>query len=216
MVRDPVFNKKVERQSLASKKRSRISGLGATTKAWSRVFELCSVKEMQMAKIELFTFVGLYSNGLDTLANILEKGRLFADVEGVQHSTMLEWRLAPDMFPLRRQAQIVCTFAAQWPARAAGLDVPEAIKGESTIEDLLAAVTKVKSDLRRLTPDQLQQRDLVPLTFSIGELEPTMPIGRWLSGFATTNFYFHLSMAYAILRANGVPLGKRDMFAAGL
>ena len=40
--------------------------------------------------------------------------------------------------------------------------------------------------------------------------------GQWIAGFATTNFYFHLSMVYAILRSRGVPLGKRDLFAGGL
>ncbi|HEY0629635.1 MAG TPA: DUF1993 family protein [Sphingomicrobium sp.] len=43
-----------------------------------------------------------------------------------------------------------------------------------------------------------------------------MPISQWIAGFATTNFYFHLSTAYGIMRANGVPLGKRDLFAGGL
>ena len=44
-------------------------------------------------------------------------------------------------------------------------------------------------------------------------MEPTLPAGQWLSVFATTNIYFHLSMAYAILRMKGVPIGKIDLFA---
>ena len=50
----------------------------------------------------------------------------------------------------------------------------------------------------------------------LGVMKPEMPIEQWVTGFATTNFYFHLSMAYAILRQRGVPLGKPDLFAGGL
>lgn len=47
-------------------------------------------------------------------------------------------------------------------------------------------------------------------------MEPTFEVAQWIPGFATPNFYFHLSMAYAILRSKGVALGKRDFFAGGL
>ncbi len=47
-------------------------------------------------------------------------------------------------------------------------------------------------------------------------MSPTLPVGQWISGFATTNLYFHASMAYAILRAKGVPIGKIDLFPTGL
>ena len=54
------------------------------------------------------------------------------------------------------------------------------------------------------------------VTVSLGQLEPTLPVGQWISGFATTNLYFHLSTAYGILRSKGVQIGKRDLFAGGL
>ena len=167
-------------------------------------------------KVGLYSFVGVYSQGLDTLANLLRKGVEYANTIGGSEAEMLGWRLAPDMFPLRRQAQIVCSFAQQWPARAAGLDVPPAVEGESSVSDLLDAITAAKAYLKDLKPEQFEGRDEVPLTLDIGELKPSLPMGQWVSGFATTNFFFHLSMAYAILRMKGVPLGKRDMFAGGL
>ena len=167
-------------------------------------------------KVGLYSFAGMYSRGLDTLANLLGKGLEHANTTGCTEPEMLGWRLAPDMFTLRRQAQIVCSFAQQWPARAAGLDIPPAVEGESSVSDLLDAITAAKAYLKNLKPEQFEVRDEVPLTLDIGELKPSSPIGQWVSGFATTNFYFHLSMAYAILRMKGVPLGKRDMFAGGL
>ena len=167
-------------------------------------------------KVGLFSFVGLYSQGLETLANILRKGAEHAAATGIPESELLTWKLAEDMFPLRRQAQIVCSFAKQWPARAAGLSVPPSLEGESTLAELHAAIADAKAYLADLKPEQFEGRDDVPLTLDIGQLKPTLPIGQWVSGFSTTNFYFHLSMTYAILRTKGVRLGKRDFFAGGL
>jgi hypothetical protein len=167
-------------------------------------------------KLSLYSFVGLYSQGLDTLANLLKKGVEHANAIGASETEMLGWRLAEDMFPLRRQAQIVCSFAQQWPARAAGVSIPPALEGESRVSDLLDAIAAAKAYLKELNPEQFEGRDEVPLTLDIGELKPSLPTAQWVGGFATTNFYFHLSIAYAILRMKGVPLGKRDMFAGGL
>jgi len=167
-------------------------------------------------KLGLYSLVGLYSQGIETLANLLKKGVEHAKATGASEAEMLDWRLAQDMFPLRRQAQIVCTFATQWPARAAGLTVPAAVEGESSVSDLLDAIAAAKAYLKDLKPEQFEGRDEVPLTLDIGEIKPSLPIGQWVGGFATTNFYFHLSLTYAILRMKGVPLGKRDLFAGGL
>ena len=139
-------------------------------------------------KVELFTFVGLYARGLDTLANILTKGTEHAAAMGVPEADVLSWRLAEDMFPLRRQAQIVCNFAKQWPARAAGLTVPPSLEGESTFSELKAAILDAKAYLSELKPEQFEGRDNVPFTLDLGELKPTLPMGQWVSGFATTNF----------------------------
>ena len=167
-------------------------------------------------KVDLYSFVGIYSRGLDTIAHLLKKGKAHAAAHGVDEVEMLDWRLAEDMFPLRRQAQIVCNFAQQWPARAAGVDVPKGLGEEPSFDELLAGIADAKAYLQTLRPDQFEGRDGVPFTLNIGSLEPTMPIAQWITGFATTNLLFHLSIAYAILRSKGVPLGKPDMFAGGL
>jgi hypothetical protein len=164
----------------------------------------------------LYSFVGLYSQGLESLAHILRKGAEHGAATGASEAEMLAWRLAEDMFPLRRQAQVVCDLATRWPARAAGLPVPPALEGESSLSELQAAIVNGRAFLKDLKPEQFDGRDDVALTVNIGELEPTLPVGQWIAGFTTTNFYFHLSMAYAILRMKGAPLGKRDLFAGGL
>lgn len=166
---------------------------------------------------KLFSFVDLYSRGLDTLSHILTKGAAFAQAQGIGEAEMLDWRLIEDMQPLRFQAMVVCNFSRQWPARVIGLPLPQEIGADLDLPGFQAAIADAKAYLAGLTPAQFEGRDDVPLAVLIGNgMEPTLPAGQWLSVFATTNFYFHLSTAYGILRARGAPLGKPDLFAGGL
>jgi hypothetical protein len=168
-------------------------------------------------KTDLYTFVGLYDRGLTTLAHVLDKGVELARSKGASEAVLLEWRLIEDMNPLRFQAFVCINFAKQWTARAAGLPSPEDIASDLDLAGLKAEIEAAKRWLAGLRPEQFEGRDDVPLTVMLGTgMEPTLPAAQWLTVFATTNFYFHLSIAYAILRARGADLGKRDMFAAGL
>lgn len=164
----------------------------------------------------LFTFTELYSKGLGTLDNLLTKGAEFAASKGVSEADMLEWRLIDDMNPLSFQANVALNFARQWPARVAGLPIPADLDGELDLAGYKAAIADAKAWLAGLKAEQFEGRDATELTVKLGPYEPTLPAGQWLSGFATTNFYFHLSMAYAILRHKGVQIGKPDLFAGGL
>jgi uncharacterized protein len=164
----------------------------------------------------LYTFVGLYDRGLTTLAHVLDKGAELAKSKGTTPDAMLEWRLIDDMNPLRFQAFVCINFAKRWTARVAGVEVPPEIASDLDYAGIQAAIAEAKAFLATIKPEQFEGRDEVPHTENLGGIEPTFPLGQWLTGFATTNFYFHLSMAYAILRARGAELGKRDLFAGGL
>jgi hypothetical protein len=167
--------------------------------------------------INMFSFVGLYERTLGSLSHLLDKGVAFATEQGLDPESILDWRLIDDMHPLRFQAEVVVSFARQWTARAAGLPVPERLSDTATLADLRAGIAAAQADLAALTPEQFAGRDDEPLTIQITDtMEPTMPASQWLSVFATTNIYFHLSMAYAILRMKGVPIGKIDLFAGRL
>jgi hypothetical protein len=99
----------------------------------------------------------------------------------------------------------------------AGLPLPAEIGVDVGLPEFKAAIANAKAYLADLTPEQFAGRDDVPLTVTIGTgMEPTLPSGQWLTVFATTNLYFHLSTAYGILRSKGVPIGKIDLFASGL
>jgi hypothetical protein len=167
--------------------------------------------------VSLFTFVDLFSRQLTTLDSLLGKGAEHAKAIGASETEMLDWRLIDDMAPLRFQAMVLCNFSRQWTARVAGLPVPEAIADSLDLAGFKAAIAEAKAYLAALTPAQFAGRDDVPLTVELGNgMAPTLPAGQWLTVFAATNLYFHLSTAYGILRAKGVQIGKIDLFAGGL
>jgi hypothetical protein len=167
-------------------------------------------------KVNLSAVVLNFGKGLTALEHLLGKGVEFCRDNQISEEEMLGWRLAPDMYPLLNQLQFVPNLACQWAGRAAGVEYPADASGEMTVAELRDNIVRAREFLASLRADQFDGRDSVPLTVNLGQLEPTMPIGQWVAGFATTNFYFHLSTAYAILRAQGVQLGKSDLFAGGL
>ena len=97
------------------------------------------------------------------------------------------------------------------------MEPPAEIADDLDLAGFRAALADARAYLAGLTRAQFVGREDVPVTVQLmPTMAPTMPAGQWLTGFATTNIYFHLSMIYAILRARGVPLGKIDFFAGAL
>ena len=167
--------------------------------------------------VSLFTFVELFDRQLTTLAHILKKGADHAKATGASEADMLAWRLIDDMQPLSFQIMVACNFSRAWTARTVGLPVPGEIGVDLTLADFLDEIAASKTYLASLKPEQFAGRDDVPLTHEIGTgMVLTLPCGQWLTVFAATNLFFHVSTAYGILRAHGVPIGKIDLFAAGV
>jgi hypothetical protein len=166
----------------------------------------------------LFTFIGLYDRALATCEHLLKKGEAFAADKGMAAGDILDWKLIDDMHPLRFQLMIVINFTRNWPARVVGLPLPGDLDSQATdLAGFHAAIADARAWLAALTPDQLEGHDDTPLTHKLGSgMEPTLPGGQWLAGFAATNIYFHMSMVYAILRSKGVAIGKTDLFSLGL
>jgi hypothetical protein len=170
-----------------------------------------------MSATNLFSFVDLFARAVVTAKHLLEKGAAHAAERGISEQAMLGWRLAEDMHPLRFQLMVAANFTRTWTARAAGLEPPEGVSVDTDVAGFAAGLDAALDFLRGLTPDQFEGRDDVPLTFEIMPgMAPTLTAAQWLTIFAATNVNFHVSMIYAILRNNGVALGKADMFAAGL
>ena len=166
--------------------------------------------------VSLFTFVNLFARQVGTLDHLLTKGAEHAKATGASEADMLQWRLIGDMNPLAFQIMVVCNFVRLWPARVAGLPLPAEIGADLDLAGFKAAIADAKAYLASLTAEQFAGRDDVPLSYEIGNaMMLTLPSGQWMTVFATTNIYFHLSMAYAILRSKGVAIGKVDLFAGG-
>ncbi len=166
----------------------------------------------------LYSFVELYARALETVDHLLGRGAAFAAEKGISEQELLGWRLADDMNPLSFQLAVAINFCNGWVARGAGLAIPEAIEGAAQdVANFKAAIAAARAFLDSVTPQQINDRDGALITFKIGDImEPTLPAHRWLTGFATTNIHFHMSIAYAILRMKGVPIGKIDLFPSGL
>ncbi|QUD85948.1 DUF1993 domain-containing protein [Phenylobacterium montanum] len=170
-----------------------------------------------MSAVNLFSFVDLFARSVVATKHLLAKGAAHVSGLGVPEREMLNWRLAEDMHPLGFQVMVVANFSRTWTARVAGLEPPEGIAADLDVAGLNAGLDAALDYLRALKPEQFDGRDEIPLTFEIMPgMAPTFPAARWLTVFAATNINFHVSMTYAILRNNGVPIGKADLFAAGL
>jgi hypothetical protein len=151
---------------------------------------------------------------LNNLSAILSKAEQQAKVKGYDPSVLLNDRLAPDMFTLTRQIQIATDHAKGCMARLAG-HAPEALEdNEATFADLQARIKKVLGIVESYKPEQLEGSETREITIKIPNAELKFSGIDYVTGWAMPNFYFHATTAYAILRHNGIELGKRDFLMA--
>ena len=147
---------------------------------------------------------------LKALSGVLDKGAKHAEAKGIDPAVLLSSRLYPDMFPLTRQVQIASDNAKGPSARLAGMEPPKFDDNEASFADLQARITKTIDFLQTLKPAQIdgsEDRQIV-LQMRAGPLE--FKGQAYLLHFAMPNFYFHCATVYAILRHNGVEVGKKD------
>jgi len=152
-----------------------------------------------------------FLHGLDNLSAILKKAQDDATARNIDPSVFINARLAPDMFPLSRQLQIATDIVKACPARLSGTEVPSFPDTETTFEELQTRIAKTITFLKSFSADQLE-----------GTQDKTIKFGRrtgpdwefsgtdYVTQFVLPNFYFHITTVYAILRHNGVQLGKKD------
>lgn len=155
------------------------------------------------------TSVTQMSKMLRNLEGWLEKAEAHAKTKGFEVDVLAVARLAPDQYTLVRQVQAACDSAKFTAARLAAVDAPAHPDTETTIAELRTRIRSTISFLETVTPEQFA---------GAAEREVTLPFmpGKAIKGadylvdMAVPNFYFHVTTAYAILRHNGVPLGKYD------
>ena len=147
---------------------------------------------------------------LTALSTILTKAAAHAEAKKIDPSVFVGARIAPDMFPLARLVQIATDHAKGACARIAGVDVPSFTDTEATFAELQARITKTIDFIKGLKPAQFDNGFDRDVTLTIAGQKMTWKGGVYLHQFALPNFYFHVTAAYAILRHNGVEVGKRD------
>mgnify|MGYP002623436748 CR=1 FL=1 len=152
----------------------------------------------------------VFTARLKSLSNILAKAEQQAKQKGYDPAVLLNDRLAPDMFHLIRQVQIATDQAKGCMARLAG-HAPETIEdAEATFAQLQARIAKVVSIVEGYKESDLEGAETRDITIKIPDSELKFKGLDYVNQWAMPNFYFHVTMAYAILRHNGIELGKRD------
>lgn len=139
----------------------------------------------------------------------LTAARSHAETRKFDPNLFLQTRLAPDQFPLVRQVQIACDTAKLGVARITGKAAPEHPDTEATIEDLAGRVRAVMAYLEALSASDFANAATATVTQPRWEGK-TMAGADYFVEHVVPNFFFHLTTTYALLRHNGVPLGKKD------
>lgn len=150
-----------------------------------------------------------FKNTLGQVEKWLAAAVAFAAKKSFDPNLLLIARLAPDQFPLVRQVQSVCDTAKFTPARLLAKDPPKHPDTEQTIDELNLRIRAVQSYLDTFNAAEFAGAETrkVELHFLQGK---HLLGADYVRQMQLPNFYFHASHAYAILRHNGVPLGKTD------
>lgn len=154
--------------------------------------------------------VPVFLQGLAALAGILDKAAAHAAARGIDPGILLQARLAPDMFPFVRQVQVAADAAKGAAARLAGVAVPTMPDTEASFGELKARLEKTTAFVRTCDASRIDGSEDRDVTVPGRGGDLTFKSQAYLLHFALPNFFFHLTTAYAILRHNGIEVGKRD------
>ena len=155
--------------------------------------------------------VPIFQTMLNNLRHMLDKAAADAQARGYDVQVLVDARLAPDMLPLKRQVLIACDASKLCVARVGGLDAPKFDDTESTLPELQARIDKTLAWLATVSDTALDGCEDKEITFAVGKAGTRTLRGEaYVKHWALPNMFFHVTTAYAILRHNGVPLGKSD------
>lgn len=158
--------------------------------------------------------VPFFTHSLTALSKILEKAEAFAEAKKLKPEVIPQLRLIADMLPLWRQVTIACDHAKGAPARLAGVEVPSFADTETTVAELQARIAKTIAFIASIPAAAFEGAEARTISIKAGSRELSFPALQYYQGYAVPNFYFHMTTAYNILRANGVDVGKTDFLGA--
>lgn len=159
--------------------------------------------------------VPVFVHTLTAMSAFLAKAESFAKEKSIDPDVLLNARLHPTMYPLKRQVMAACDAAVRASARFAQLELPSFPDTENTFAELQARIEKVLSNIKTIDPSKFEGAGTREITFPSGPGTTRTVTGQeYLNHMALPNFFFHCTTAYDILRHNGVELGKRDFLGA--
>ena len=127
---------------------------------------------------------------------------------------LINARLAPDMFPLSRQVQIASDAVKGGTARLAGLEIPSFPDTETTFAELQERLAKTIAFMETAKAEQFVNAETKEISLKVGGQDLNFSGLDYLNGFVLPNLYFHITTTYAILRHNGLDIGKKDFLGA--
>jgi len=154
--------------------------------------------------------IPVFIHMLGNLSAILDKAAEHAVAKKIDPAIFVNARLAPDMYPLSRQVQIATDVVKGCAARLAGIEVPSYEDNETTFPELQARIAKTVAFLQSVSAGQIDGSEERTVTLKVHGKDSDFSGQRYFLNFVLPNFYFHITTAYAILRHNGLELGKKD------
>ncbi|UUZ49416.1 DUF1993 domain-containing protein [Massilia sp. B-10] len=159
--------------------------------------------------------VPVFKQILGSLSAILDKAEAHAAEKRSSLAALLQARLYPDMFPLLRQVQVACDFAKGASARLAKrADVPRYEDTEQSFAELKQRIATTLAFIDSLPQDGIEASAQRDISTSSGANAKQFKGQVYLVHYALPHFYFHATTAYAILRHNGVEVGKKDFIGS--
>jgi uncharacterized protein len=159
--------------------------------------------------------VPVFKQLLTALRAILSQAEAHAAAKSIEPDVYLQARLYPDMFPLVKQVQIAADFARGISARLAGADIPAYEGKEKSFADLDALLVQTMAFLDGVNSSQFEGSETKEIVLRPGTPKEKKLSGQaYLANYGLPQFIFHVTTAYAILRHNGLAIGKRDFMGA--
>ena len=154
--------------------------------------------------------IPVFKQILGSLSAILDKAELHCTEKKIDPNVLLQCRLFPDMFPLVRQVQIAADFAKGAAARLGGVAVPAYEDTEQSFAHLKARLATTLAFIDSVAQTQIEGSEERAISTGSGEKTKHFTGQNYLLHYALPHFYFHATTAYAILRHNGIEVGKKD------
>jgi uncharacterized protein len=158
--------------------------------------------------------VPVFVRMLTNLGQWLDKAEAHAAAKKFETGVFLASRLAPDMLPFTSQIQIACDGAKLAVARLSGVDAPKFEDNETSFAELRERVRKTLDFVQSVPASKIEGTEDKDVTIPRRAGPLTLKGEVYLKHFVLPNFYFHMTTTYALLRHNGVELGKNDFLGA--